>query len=253
MTNAEIIAAIRNKGYPASPSLTDAEITEAIAEIFRQVKPKYPVETYGLFTAVACQQVYDLFSGTVNAATQQGVFPGGIRVIEVVWSPGGNLSGDSVFGIAPFLQGMTIVPGGVPVYTFATPNDWWMWDANWASFINRFGSQPFEHVNNLPGGPLRIFPVPSGGETVFVRYTRARTEAEMRADNDDYLVTLTQSECAYTIHRKLNAVAGTRIGTLAQDGKSALYWKVEGDRLSKKGWAAFEGCQYTTGSAAQRS
>jgi hypothetical protein len=253
MDDTAIIGAIRLKGYPSAPSLDDTEITEAVQEILRQLKPKYPVETYGLFTAVAGQQVYDLYNAVLDAATQQGVFPGGLRTIEIVWSPSGLSSNDSVFGIAPFLQGMTLMPGGLSVYTFATPTDWWIWDANWSSFVNRFGSQPFEHVNNLPGAPVRIFPVPGGGEPVFVRFTRARTEAELRADDDSWFLTLVQSECAYTIHRKLNAVAGTKIGTLSQDGKSALYWKTEGDRLAMKGWKEFETRQYTTGSAVMRS
>jgi len=253
MDDTSIIAAIRKKGYPSAPSLADDEITEAIQEILRQLKPQYPLETYGLFTAVGGQQVYDLFNSVLDASTQQGVFPGGLRAIEIVWSPGGLASTQSVFGIAPFLQGMTMLPGGLSVYTFATPNDWWMWDANWASFVNRFGAQPFEHVNNLPGSPVRLFPVPGGSEKVFVRYQAARTEAQLRADDEDWFLTLVQSECAYTIHRKLNAVAGTRIGTLAQDGKSALYWKTEGDRLAKKGWENFERRHYTTGSAVERS
>lgn len=252
MDNTAIIAAIRNKGYPAAPSLTDNEITEAINEILRQLKLAWPLQTYGLFTAVGGQQVYDLFSATVNVATQQGVFPGGLRAIEVLWSPGGLTSNDSVFGIAPFLQGMTILPDGVSVYTFATPNDWWMWDANWSSFVHRFGAQPFEHVSDEAGAPIRLFPVPGGGEKVFVKYQIARSEAQLRV-GEGWFLSLVQSECAFTIHRKLNAVAGTKIGTLAQDGKSALYWRLEGERLQKKGWEEFKSDRYTTGSAAMRS
>jgi len=253
MDNIMIIAAIRNKGYPASPSLLDAEITEAINEVLRQLASRYPVETYGYFTAVGGQQVYDLFNAVLDASTQQGVFAGGLRTVEVVWSPSGLSSNDSVFGIAPFLQGMTVVPGGFSVYTFATPNDWWMWDANWSSFVNRFGAKPFDQVTNLPGSPIRVFPVPSGGETVYVKYVRPRTETELRADDDDWFLVLVQAECAFTLARKLFSVAGTRIGQLAQDGKSALYWKTEGDRLTKRGWETFEARRYTTGSAVQRS
>jgi hypothetical protein len=197
--------------------------------------------------------VYDLFSSTLDVATQQGVLAGGLRAIEITWSPGGYTDGDSVFGIAPFLQGMTFVPGGVSVYTFATPNDWWIWDANWASFVNRFGSQPFEHTNNDAGSPVRIMPTPSGGEKVFIRYQKGREEAALRVLNASAFLTLVQSECGFVLHRKLNSVAGTRIGTLAQDGKSALYWKTEADRLAKKAWADFGSRQYTTGSAVQRS
>jgi hypothetical protein len=253
MTDLEIVAAIRNKGYPSSPSLADAEISEGVAEVLRQLKSRYPLETYGLFTAVGGQQVYDLFSATPDTTVQKGIFPGGLRAIEIVWSPSGLSSNDSVFGIAPFLQGMTVVPGGFSVYTFSTPNDWWMWDANWSSFVNRFGAQPFEHVNNLPGSPVRLFPVPAGGENVFVRFQQARSETELRADDDDWFMTLVASECAFTLARKLNAVAGTKIGTLSQDGKSALYWKTEGDRLAKRGWETFSSLHYTTGSAVQRS
>jgi hypothetical protein len=174
------------------------------------LKPRYPVETYGLFTAVAGQQVYDLYNAVLrrgDAARGLSRWPADHRDrLEPEWA---------------FLQRLGVrdravparddlLPGGLSVYTFATPNDWWMWDANWASFVNRFGVAAVRACNNLPGSPVRIFPVPVGGEKVFVRFTRARTEAELRADDESWFLTLVQSECAYTIHRKLNAVAGNQ-------------------------------------------
>jgi hypothetical protein len=253
MTDTEVKASVRLKGFPAANSLTDAEVQEGIDSARRQIKSMYRLLTYGTFTLRANQQVYDLFSATADVPTSKGVFPAGIRVIELIWNPVDVSGSVSVFGIAPFLQGITLLPGEITTYSFSTPSDWWIWDSNWAEFVRRFGAQPFEHVENRPGAPIRVFPLPSSDQTAFVRYERYRTDAEMQSEDEDWYLDLIESKCALVVSNKLKAVAGTKIGSMSHDGKSSLYWNLYADRKEKEALTKFEAHRYENIGAAQRS
>lgn len=253
MTDTEVKAKVRLKGFPASASLLDTEIQEAIEDTRRQIKSIYRMLTYGTFTLIAYQQVYDLFSSVPDAATSKGVFPAGIRVIDLIWNPvdaGGSLS---VFGIAPFLQGMTLMPGEITTNSFTTPSDWTIWDSNWAEFVRRFGMQPFENVENRPGSPIRVYPRPTSECTAFLRYERYRTNDEMMTEDEDWYLDLIESHCAQTVSNKLKAVAGTKIGAMAHDGKSALYWEKYAEKKEREGLEKFDAHKYENINPAQRS
>lgn len=255
MTNQDIINSVRARGYPADPDLADSEITEAIVGVQRDLMYEYSLQSSGMFTIYANQSVYDLFNPVQNLAISQGVFPGGLSVLELVWSPAGTTQGLSVFGIAPFLQGMTILPGEISVYSFNTPADWWMWDANWDSFVNRFGAQPFQHINNIPGSPIRVYPAPTDTQMAFARFKKYRdpTTFQTSAEDESSFLMLVEARCAWTVSRKLKMVAGARLGRLTAGDKPALYWQVEGDRLYKEGMDTFRRHQYEIGSPVQRS
>lgn len=253
MTDTEAIAKVRLKGYPAAASLSDAEIQEAIEDTRRQIKSSYRMLTYGTFTLRGSQQVYDIFNATPDPLTSQGVFPTGIRAIELIWNPVDVSGSVSVFGIAPFLQGMTIFPGEISTYSFTTPSDWWIWDSNWAEFVRRFGSQPFEHVENRPGSPIRVFPPPQSEQTAFVRYERYRTTSEMQAEDEDWYLDFIEAHSAQTVSNKLKAVAGTKIGPMAHDGKSSAYWEAYANKKEKEALTKFEAHRYENICAAQRS
>src|SRR5690242_13770811 len=124
MTDNEILASIRLKGFPSAPDLADTEIEEAIATVKRDLQYKYCLNTYGTFLTKVNQQVYDLFNSVSDPTTSQGVFPNGLAVIELVWSPVAGEDDLSLFGIAPFLVGQSILPGDISVYSFNTPSDW---------------------------------------------------------------------------------------------------------------------------------
>lgn len=252
MTNPQIIASIQNMGYPPT-LISSTEITEGINRALLDLQYQYPLQTYGMFTSVAFQQVYDLFNPVVNTATQQGVLPGGLRVLNLVWSPVSTGQSLDVFGIAPFLQGLTIAPGEITTYSFQTPTDFWMWDLNWNEFVKRFGPQGFEQVNNAPGSPIRVYPTPKdNGLFMFVEYTMYRTVNNLQNEDEAWFLKFVEAQCCYTLHRKMNNVAGTRIGDLGHDGKSALYWKVEGDRLLAYAWDMFHRRRYSSIGVAER-
>lgn len=255
MTEADILAEVRDSGFPCAPDLSDTEVYQAIAKVKRDLRDAYPLSTFGTFTLYPDQQVYDLFNSVQDLSISQGVFPDGRTVLELVWNPGEIDASQSIFGLAPFLQGLTIMPGEVTVYSFSTPSDWWIWDRNWGSWVQRFGPQTFEQVENRPGAPIRIYPVPKCEQTAVARYQKFRDPETFltTAESESAFATLVKANCAYVVHRKLNAVAGVTIGTLKQDGKSALYWKAEGDRLYKEGWEIFRSQLYEAGTGVARS
>lgn len=231
MDDATVIAAIRNRGYPDSPDLADAEIEEAIAGVQRHLTLEWPMVTYGLFNAFANQQVYDVFNPTVSdPTTSTGVFPNGVWAIELVWSPVNSGQSLDVFGIAPFLQGLSIAPGEITTYSFQTPTDFWMWDLNWNAFVKRFGPLFFEHVESRPQSPIRIFPKPVGDGVMFLRFQRYRLTTEIQTEIPEMYLAYIEAQCCFTVGRKLGQVAGIRMGTIADDGKSAAYWLAEGKR-----------------------
>lgn len=253
MDDTTVKTAIRNRGFPDDPDLTDNEIEEAIAGVQRELTLEWPMVTYGQFNAFSNQQIYDVFNPTVfDPTTSTGVFPTGIWAIELVWSPVNSGQSLDVFGIAPFLQGLSIAPGEITTYSFQTPTDFWMWDQNWNSFVKRFGPMFFEHVENRPQSPIRIFPKPVGDGTMFLRFQRYRLSTEINTEIPEMYLLLVASKCAYTVGRKLGQVAGIRMGTIADDGKSAAYWLAEGKRLHDEGYAMFDRHKHDTFSAADR-
>jgi hypothetical protein len=234
MIDADIITSLRSRGYPSSPSLTDAEITEAIASARRDLKKKLPLLTYGTFTTRADQQVYDLFSSTVVAATQQGALPGGLQVIEMLWCSGGLLS-DNLFGIAPYLQNLSLFGAGeITENSFHTPGDWIIFDSNWAALTKRFGTLRWEQVASNPGAPVRLFPVPCEETTVFVRYTKARSDSEMQALDESTFLKFVEGEVCDTLANKLTSTAGTTVGRLRDEGKRAAIWTAKAIRLKEQ-------------------
>jgi hypothetical protein len=253
MDNASVISAIRNKGYAADPDLADAEITEAISHIQREIQWKYPLVTTGIFNSVPFQQVYDIFNPVSNPATSQGVFPGGIWVLDLVFSPAGAGQSLDVFGIAPFLQGLSIAPGEITTYSFQTPTDFHMWDLNWNSFVKRFGMLDFRHVNNQPGSPIEIYPLPRDTNPIFVRYQKYRTVAQMSTENDSWYLELIEGQCCRTIANKLAMSAGITQGKVKDDGTRARYWQAKADRHYEDGWQKLRDMGYEVISPAQRS
>ena len=255
MTDTEIVTAIQNRGYPADPDLSVAEIEEAIAGVKRDLQYEYPLQTFGFFQMFNGQAVYDLFNPVQNLAISQGVFPGGLSVLELIWSPAGTTQGLSVFGIAPFLQGMTILPGEITVYSFNTPADWWIWDANWSSFVERFGSQPFQHLENRPGSAIRVYPSPTDNQLGYVRFTKYRDPLTFQtsAEDESSFLMLVEAQVCFTISRKLKMLAGAALGRIKASNYPALYYQMEGERKWKEGWETFRRHYYEIGSAVQRS
>lgn len=255
MTNSDIITAIQSRGYPADPDLTVVEITEAITGVQRDLQYAYPLSTYGTFSVNANQAIYDLFNPVQNLAVSQGVFPGGLSLIELVWSPAGTTQGLSVFGIAPFLQGMTILPGEVSVYSFQTPSDWFQWDSNWDTFVTRFGAQPFRHLNSQPGSPVMLFPAPTDTQLAWARYKKYRDPLTFQtsAEDESSFLQLVEAHCCWTVSRKLKMVAGATLGPIKASQFPALYWQMEGDRLYALGMKTFYDHYYEIGSAVTRN
>ena len=253
MNTTDVIAALRQKGYPDDPDLTDEAIAEAQAHVERELKWRYPITTFGTFNTVPYQQRYDLFNSVSNPATSQGVFPGGIWVVEMVYSPLGEGANLDVFGIAPFMQGLSIAIGEISTYSFQTPTDFAMWDLNWNSFVKRFGMLDFRHSENRPGSPVELYPMPRDTNPAFVRYQRYRTAAEMEALNDSWYLELIEGQCSRTVANKMSMSAGTAQGKVSDNGLRAKWWDAKADKHYKDGWAKFEAMNHEIIAGAQRS
>lgn len=251
MTNGQIIDEVRGLGYPSN--LLDSEIEAAVRYVLRDIKYEYPVMVVGFFNLVACQQVYDLFNPVVNTATSQGVFQGGIRAYELVWS--NDLSGDNVnvFGLAPVLQGGSIV--GFPAkYSFFTPGDWVLWDLDWAALAHRFSPGEFEHVNDLIGSPIRIYPVPQGACRAFLRFTKYRTEQEIRDEDESWFLKLVEAQCCRTLAQKFSLCAGISFAeAIRDDGKKLAFWSNQARERREEGWKLFYAHRRDQISPVQRS
>ena len=206
MTNQEIIASIRLSGFP--DNLLDAEIEEAIRFVLREIKFEYPAVVLGTFTTVACQQVYDLFNPVPFVATSQGVFPAGLRALELL-SPGSGGSFDTyVFSIIPLIQGGSYSFGLGLQGSFHTPGDWVLWDSAIAAWAHRFAPGLFEHVSDLPGAAIKVYPVPQTACQALLRFTRPRTEAEIRGEDEAWFLRLVEARCCRTLAGKLSLCAG---------------------------------------------
>lgn len=234
MTDAEIRASIRNLGYP--DDLLDAEINEGIAWALRRVKYEYPLMVMGSFTTVANQQVYDLFNPVRNAATQQGLFPEGLWVYEVVWNTA-NVTGDlNVFGLIPLLQGLSFYPSSIHRNTFYTPGDWVIWDSNWSAFMKRFAPMDFEHTESRYAAPLRIYPKPTCAQQVLVRFTRFRTTAELQQEDEDWFFRFVEVNVCRTLANKFSLSAGTKVGEVGDSGGTVKYWQQLAREKQEEAW-----------------
>lgn len=240
MTNQQIIDAIRARGYP--DDLTDAMIVESINGVLRDVKYDYPIETFGTFTTVVDQQLYDLFSATVNTTIQQGVLPGGLRVLEII---GGPLTGDSsldVFGMAPWLQayGDAAGAGTVNLFSFTNPGDFTLWEENWSSWIRRFGTYNFMPVDSLPGSAIRVMPKPTEVKTLLVRYTKARTSTDLQSQDESWFLWYVEAQCCRTLANLFSVVAGVKIAENADQGKTHAHFVEMANLLDAKANSLFE-------------
>lgn len=253
MTDAEIRAELRDLGY--NDDLSDGQINTAIAHVIRDLKFDYPLQTYGVFDLVADQQIYDLFSAVPDPPTSKGVLPGGIRALEIVWSPSGtDESSTDIFGIGPFLQGLTLGFGEITSFSFQAPGDFVIWDLNWTAYVERFGALFFEHVDAEPGSPVRLYPVPrETGCKAFVKYLKYRTDDELRNEDESTFLMFVQSECASVLARTYACSAGTTFGGAKDDGKTAEYWRREAERLMTMARERFHAHLYTGFSAADRT
>lgn len=224
MTNEEILQSIRGSGYP--DDLTDAEISEAIGSALLRVKYQYPLMVAGLFNLVEDQQVYDLFNPVRHEATQQGLFPAGLWVYEVLIEGSGQLSLQNVFGVAPWLQGGALWTGLTHSFSFNTPGDWVIWDLNWAAFAHRFSEVTFEHTESRYGSPIRLLSVPQCAEGLaLVRFTRFRTVTELQQEDEDWFFSFVEMYCCRTVANKFSLSAGTKVGEIADTGATVRYWR----------------------------
>lgn len=252
MTDQEIRDEVRSLGYPAD--LEDAEIDAAVRHVLRDIKFEYPVMVLGVFNLVACQQDYDLFNPVPFPETSQGVFPGGLRAYELLRTGVSDVSGLDVFGIAPWFQGTFPWPGTLRGNSFYTPGDWTIWDSDWAAWMGRFVPQEFEQLSDLSGAPIRIYPVPSDSCAAILRFTKARTEAEIRDEDESWFLKLVEAQSARIIANKLSLCAGISFAEAIRDeGKTAAYWEREAGRLREEGWSMFNARRRDQISPAQRS
>ena len=224
MTDAEVIATVRLRGYP--DNLLDAEIADEAASVLREVRTDYPLQTYGSFQTVAGQMIYDLFNPTSVPAIQQGVLPGGLRVLEMIGSPGTITSESDVFGLAPLLQAGVFDFGLTPFtrYSFGTPGDLTLWESNWYDFVRRYGTLFWEPVESRLGGSIRIMPKPESVRTVLVHYTKYRTEDQIRNDDPVMFLDFVESGLCERVANKFSASAGIRIGETSDSGKTRDHW-----------------------------
>lgn len=254
MTNKEIIQEVREYGLP--DCLTDTEILSAIRWVVRRIKFDYPVIAYGYFTLVADQRIYDLFNPVPFAATSQGLFPEGLRVYEVLLPGSGALGDGNVFGVAPFLQGTGLDGSfGFPsAWSFNTPGDWVIWDQDWAAALSRFNPSHFEQVTDLNGAPLRLFTCPDASCPAFIRFSRWRTEAEIRKEDDSWFLTLVEARCLESLGNTFYLGAGVSFGeTLRDDGSTARHFAKLAREKYAEGWAIYEAHKNEALSPVQRS
>ena len=223
MTTAEVTTSLRNAGFP--DDLLDAEIGEAERWVLRRLRLDYPQVGYGLFETRRSQQIYDLFNPVQDLATQQGLFPGGLRVYEVIWNASNVGSTLDVFGIAPLIQGLAFTPGTTYRSSFYTPGDWVIWDLNWSAFVKRFSPQEFEHVDSRLGSAIRLFPNPGDIQKVLFKFSRPRDEAQLREENADMFFTYVEARCAQVLALKFSFCAGTQIGPVVDMGKTLRFWQ----------------------------
>jgi len=240
MTNEEIQESIRLKGYP--DDLADAEIIEAINHALRELKYEYPLIVYGTFHTVQNQFIYDLFNPVEDVATQQGVFPGGLRAFDLVWNSQGSGQSLDIFGTAPLLQGLSIIPNSYTRNSFYTPSDWSIWDMNWSAFMHRFNPMDWEHIESRPGSPIRLY----GGTTldcglpVYVRYSVARRLEDLQNEDPSWFLMMVEAQCCFTLANKFSCAAGVEFQGVKDSGILRAHWATEARRKLEEGWKTFE-------------
>lgn len=253
MTNEEIIEEIRAYGLP--DCLTDAEILGAIRWVVRRIKFDYPVIAYGYFDLVAGQRIYDLFNPVRHDLTSQGLFPEGLRVYEVLL-PGGDFAAGNVFGLAPYFQGPGLAgPFGFPdSWSWNTPGDWVIWDQNWAAAFHRFNPSEFEQVTDLDRAPVRLFQCPDTSCPAFIRFSRYRTEAEIRREDDSWFLTLVEARCLEVLGNTFYLGAGVSFGeTFRDDGRTAAHYAKLAREKFTEGWEIYQAHKNEAIAAVQRS
>lgn len=254
MTNETIIQEVRDYGLP--DCLTDVQILSAIRWVVRRIKFDYPVIAYGYFNLVAGQRIYDLFNPVRHDATSQGLFPEGLRVYEVLLPGDGALGSGNVFGLAPYFQGSGL--GGPWLWpdaaSFNTPGDWVIWDADWAAALGRFRPSNFEQVTDLNGAPVRLFTCADAACPAFLRFSRWRTETEIRKEDDSWFLTLVEARCLETLGNTFYLGAGVSFGeTLRDDGSTARHYAKLAREKYAEGWEVYQAHRNEALSPVQRS
>lgn len=240
MSNEEITDSIRLSGYP--DDLADNEIGEAIKHTLRELRAEYPLILYGSFLTVQDQFIYDLFNPVLDVATQQGVFPGGMRAHELVWS-GTNLESTSnIFGLAPWLQNFSILPGGYMQNSFYTPSDWVIWDQNWAALKERFSPMDWEHTESRYGSPIRLFSGPciNSGTHVLIQFSKARTLDDLQNEDPSWFLMMVEAQCCFTLANKFSCAAGVEFQGVKDTGILRAHWETQARRKNEEALRTFE-------------
>lgn len=254
MTNAQIVEELRESGYPSN--LTDGEIETAIHYVIRELGKKHPLMVLGAFNLVACQQDYDLFNPVPYPATSQGVFPHGLRVYDLVVTGAGGEGDVSEFGLAPWLQSGGGGPwlGITSYYSFYTPGDWVIWNSDWAALRGQFAAGEFEHVNDQPGSPIRVYPVPDSGCVALVQFTRTRTIDQIRNEDHSWFIKLVEGRACRILANKISFCAGVSFGEVVKnDGKTLRYWDDKAKEFWSEGWALYDRNRHEQIASVQRS
>lgn len=241
MSNEEITDSIRLKGYP--DDLADNEIGEAIKHTLRELRAEYPLILYGSFLTVKDQFIYDLFNPVLNIATQQGVFPGGMRAHDLVWTGSGlGVSDLNVFGLAPWLQSFSIVPGGFTRNTFYTPGDWTIWDSNWSALMERFSPMDWEHTESRYGSPIRLYSGPGidAGKHVLIRFSKVRTLEDLQNEDSSWFLMMVEAQCCTTLANKFSCAAGVEFQGVKDTGILRAHWETQARRKYEEAWRTFE-------------
>lgn len=241
MTNEEIIETIRDSGYP--DDLTDTEINKAIERALRDLKSEYPLIVGGSFTTVQDQRVYDLFNLVFDEPTRQGVFPGGLRVHDLVYGNFGcdSGSGANIFGLAPFFQSFAIFPVSGFRGSFFTPGDWTLWDLDWAALQNRFSPMDWEHTESRYGSPIRLLShFPAAGTVVLVQFSKPRTLETLQEEDPSWFLLFVEAQCCTTLANKFSCAAGVEFQGVKDTGITRAHWMTEARRKNDEAWRMFE-------------
>ena len=225
LTDAQVVTKIRRRGFP--DDLGDDEVVEAIASWLEVARARRPTSTLGTFDTTAGQSEYDLF-GT------GGPLAGGFEVQELYGHPTGDGPELDVFGVTPWLQDLGLVPPfDHDNYTFNVPGDFLINDRVWSAFRERFGAVRFTVKESRLGSPIRLDPPPRDTRTLLVRYTRPRSDSELRED-DAVLLAGTEWQCLEFLARKYALSAGVTIGAHEDSGGTAKLFRAMADKAETR-------------------
>lgn len=228
-TSGEFLSYIRGSGYPRS--LTDAAVLAAFDLAIIDISVAAPMIKTGTFQTVISQSTYDIFNrADSDPVPDEMVDPLGIRVYDAIWSIQGSSATD------PFYQGSGFGPyNGRPTLPFTVvpgrSADSIIFELDNEAIIDEFFMTGWEHVDGDPGSSINLLPTPTSIYTVAVRYS-TRRPLEDYIQRAEYAYTaFAESRCCRAIAREAGMVAGTRMGTFEDTGKSADFWRKEADRL----------------------